>query len=281
MKCDFCGADETLPFICNYCGGTFCGDHRLPEAHQCKGDLTQKRTIVAPPQTTFSWQTPVQPEYPQMRQAQVFSRIEVRDIIVAWGGLGLAFFLAIDGAANVLTGAGGRAILVNGIYLSTFQVLATALLTVGSGFVLHELSHKFIAQRYGYWAEFRMWPLGLVLALVTGLIGFIFAAPGATYISGTNISRDENGKISLAGPLTNVGVAVIFLPVWLFSNTAFLFFLGFEGMYINLFLALFNLLPIMPLDGAKVFRWGKVKWAAVFLPLAAVFLFLVSLTGLF
>ena len=278
MKCDYCGRDESLPFVCNYCGGVFCGDHRLPEAHQCKGDLTQRRTIIPPPQTTFSWQTPVQPEYPQARQEKVFSTIEVRDIVIAWVGLGIAFFLAIDGVGNVLGGTGG--VRVDGVYLSLPQVLVTALLTVGSGFVLHELSHKFIAQRYGYWAEFRMWPLGLVLALITGLIGFIFAAPGATYISGMNITRDENGKISLAGPLTNVGVAVIFLPVWLLSNTPFTFFLGFEGMYINIFLALFNLLPIMPLDGAKVYGWSRARWAAVFIPLALVFLFLAWLAGL-
>lgn len=278
MKCDYCGKDEALPFICNYCGGVFCSDHRLPETHQCRGDLTQKRTIVAPPQTTFSWQTPVQPEYPTMRQEKVFSGIEIRDIIIAWAGLGFAFFLAIEGAGNIFTGAGGRVICdVNGVCLVPLQVIAIALATVGSGFVLHELSHKFIAQRYGYWAEFRMWPMGLVLALVTSLIGFIFAAPGATYISGTSITKEENGKISLAGPLTNVAVAAVFLPIWFFSNTLFTFFLGFEGMYINIFLALFNLLPIMPLDGAKVFGWSRVKWAAIFVPLAAVFILLLRL----
>jgi len=279
LNCDFCGKEEALPFVCNYCGGAFCPDHRLPEAHQCKGDLTQKRTIVAPPQTTFSWQTPVQPEYPMMRQEKVFSRIEIRDIIIAWAGLGFAFFLALDGATNVFAGAGSKVIcdLSTGVCLSQWQVLAISLATVGSGFVLHELSHKFVAQRYGYWAEFRMWPLGLVLALVTSLIGFIFAAPGATYISGASIAKEENGKISLAGPLTNVAVAVIFLPIWLLSNSLFTFFLGFEGMYINIFLALFNLLPIMPLDGAKVFGWSKAKWAAVFISLGVVFLLLIRL----
>ncbi len=25
-----------LPFICSYCGGTFCSEHRLPEQHECK-----------------------------------------------------------------------------------------------------------------------------------------------------------------------------------------------------------------------------------------------------
>ena len=275
MKCDFCGREESLPIVCNYCGGAFCADHRLPEAHQCKGDLTQRRTIIPPPQTTFSWQTPVQPQYPQTRQENVFSRIEIRDIIIAWVGLGLAFFLAIEGAGSLLGGRAGCPVYDNnGVCLGLVPVAVTALVTVGSGFVLHELSHKFVAQRYGYWAEFRMWPLGLVLALVTSLIGFIFAAPGATYISGTNITKNENGKISLAGPLTNVAVAVVFLPIWLFSNSLFTWFLGFEGMYINIFLALFNLLPIMPLDGAKVFGWSRGRWAAVFVPLAAVFIVL-------
>lgn len=36
-KCDFCGREEYLPFECGYCGGKFCAEHRLPEAHNCEG----------------------------------------------------------------------------------------------------------------------------------------------------------------------------------------------------------------------------------------------------
>jgi membrane associated rhomboid family serine protease len=36
-RCDICGAFELLPFKCKYCGGTYCGAHRLPENHQCAG----------------------------------------------------------------------------------------------------------------------------------------------------------------------------------------------------------------------------------------------------
>ena len=35
--CDRCGVQENLPYRCRYCGGTFCGDHRLPESHNCVG----------------------------------------------------------------------------------------------------------------------------------------------------------------------------------------------------------------------------------------------------
>ncbi|WP_416838918.1 rhomboid family intramembrane serine protease [Haloferax sp. DFSO52] len=35
--CDVCGADESLPYRCSRCGGTFCSNHRLPENHNCTG----------------------------------------------------------------------------------------------------------------------------------------------------------------------------------------------------------------------------------------------------
>jgi Zn-dependent protease len=268
LKCEFCGRDEALPFVCNYCGGAFCTDHRLPEAHQCKGDLTQRRMIIAPPQTTYTWSEMPAPA-PQHVRGKPFSGLEVRDIVIAWVGLGVAFTFSLLGGAGSLLNPN------RDIVGATPLVFLISLTTVGSGFVLHELSHKFTAQNYGYWAEFRMWPFGLILALATSLIGFIFAAPGATYISGSNISQSENGKISLAGPLTNVGVAAAFFPL-VFTGDTFFVLLGTLGTQINIFLALFNMLPIMPLDGAKVFGWNKIIWAGVFVPLVAIFAFWIT-----
>ncbi len=270
MNCEFCGREEALPFVCNYCGGSFCADHRLPEAHQCKGDLSQKRVIVPPPQTNFSWNGSSFAQ-PSPRTSKVFSAIEVRDIIVAWLGLGAAFFISFNGGAAGLGGLAGAALTDPATFVI---ILVMSLVTIGSGFVLHELSHKFTAQRYGYWAEFRMWPLGLMLALATSLIGVIFAAPGATYISGANISKSQNGKISIAGPLTNVGVAGIFFAIFLLTDSQDVALLGFLGAYFNILLAVFNLIPLGPLDGAKVFSWNKVVWVGTFVPLAAAYAFL-------
>jgi Zn-dependent protease len=272
LKCDFCGRDEALPFICNYCGGAFCPDHRLPEAHQCKGDLTQKRTIVAPPQTTFTWQQ--QPEvepFPTSRPVTVFSGIEIRDILVAWFALGVAFGFAL--------GLGAITLFASGATTLTAFLIGTSLVTVGPGFVLHELSHKFMARRYGFWAEFRMWPQGLILALFMSIISpFIFAAPGATYISGTGISESQNGRISLAGPMTNLLIALLFLPVAVFGKDL-VAFAGLIGLEVNAFLGAFNLIPLGPLDGAKVFRWNLLIWLAAIVPLAALYVFSLHLAG--
>ncbi|MGD1055070.1 MAG: AN1-type zinc finger domain-containing protein [Nitrososphaerales archaeon] len=279
MNCEFCGREESLPFVCNYCGGTFCADHRLPEAHQCKGDLAQKRTLTAPPTTTFTWSDSSYPTAPAIKPGSPFSEVEVRDILVAYLGLGVAFFIAFVGIGTVLSlKPGNFFVKIPRIDLSPFQVLGVSLIAVGPGFVLHELSHKFTARRYGYWAEFRVWPLGLLLALVTSMIGFIFAAPGATYISGINITKPENGRISIAGPLTNVAVALAFFPLLVFGE-GFWGYLGSYGVFINIWLAIFNMLPIMPLDGAKVFSWSKIRWVLLFAPLMIIFLYLVGVFG--
>jgi|Deesub1362A_J573_1020465.scaffolds.fasta_scaffold00005_123 hypothetical protein len=35
--CSYCGVKETMPFKCKFCGEQFCGEHRLPENHECYG----------------------------------------------------------------------------------------------------------------------------------------------------------------------------------------------------------------------------------------------------
>jgi Zn-dependent protease len=132
--------------------------------------------------------------------------------------------------------------------------------------------HKFTSERFGFKAEFRMWPQGLILALVlSAFTGFVFAAPGATYIEGYGIEKRQNGIISVAGPLTNIVIALLFLPlIFINGGSPIVFMAGYLGSYINIFLGAFNMLPVMPLDGAKVWRWNKLIWAGIFVPLALV-----------
>ncbi|ENN96203.1 peptidase M50 [Methanocaldococcus villosus KIN24-T80] len=148
-----------------------------------------------------------------------------------------------------------------------------ALIAVGSGFIFHELAHRFVARYYGAFSMFKAWYEGLLLALILKIVlGVTLIAPGAVYIYKDHLTNKENGVIAISGPLTNILLAFIFLiisfiPIPLISLT------GTVGFYINLYLAAFNLLPIPPLDGYKVVTWNPIIWAIVEIPLVIYILF--------
>ncbi|HIQ39012.1 MAG TPA: site-2 protease family protein [Methanothermococcus okinawensis] len=144
-----------------------------------------------------------------------------------------------------------------------------AILIVGSSFIFHELAHRTVARYFGAHSEFRAWFEGLALALILKiLIGFTFIAPGAVYIFKDYLTPEESGIIALSGPLSNVFLAVLFHVLSIFLPPfTFISLMLYFGVYINLYLAAFNLLPIPPLDGSKVLSWNPIIWAIVALPL--------------
>ncbi len=157
------------------------------------------------------------------------------------------------------------------------RILIGSTVAVLTGFLLHELMHKAVAQRYGAWAEFRSSRTGLMMAIFTAFLGIVFAAPGAVYVAGP-LTREQNGRVSLAGPLTNLAVALAFTGLGLalvpFLTGDIRFYVGgilfFTG-YINAFLGVFNMLPIPPLDGSKVLAWNVGIWAVTIVGMGALF----------
>jgi len=184
-----------------------------------------------------------------------FSRRELRDFLIAWAALGVAFTIFLNpGLLRALTaGVVPPAILA--------QTFALSMLTVGTGFLLHELAHKVVAIRFGQVAEFRADYSMLGLAVLAAMAGFLFAAPGAVHHRGRITSR-ENGLIALAGPLVNLALAGLFFAVTL-VGTGFLGSLGRLGLFVNALLAGFNMIPFGPLDGRKVLAWDRAVFAAV------------------
>ncbi len=156
--------------------------------------------------------------------------------------------------------------------ISFIEVFAIMLIAVGFGFIFHELAHKYTAQRYGCWAEYRMWETGLIMAFLLAVspLKMVFAAPGAVYISpgSYGIARRENGIISVSGAMANLALAVIFLFLIPYGGTVGL--LGYFGVHVNAWLALFNMIPFSPLDGSKVKAWDIRVW--IFVILAALFM---------
>jgi len=190
-------------------------------------------------------------------------RAEAADLILSWLVLSIAF-----GAGYILRGS-----------LTGFTA---SLIAVGTGFVFHELAHRYLAIKYGMVARYKAWYTGLAAALVISLITakvfgnpFVIAAPGAVVIASYGVYdlayvRREY-KIAAAGPLANIVVAIASLIAGNFVGVPLNFYIKFVGS-VNAWLAFFNLLPFPPLDGSKIFRTSIGTWLVLFILAIALFI---------
>jgi Zn-dependent protease len=201
------------------------------------------------------------------QQNPFMNRREITEIAGSWLVISAAFGWVIQDRVAGAT-----------ISQTFFPALLTALIAVGTGFIFHELAHKYVSIHYGVHAEFFAWPFGLLIALALAFtVGIVFAAPGAVYIFARDLPKRTNGIISVAGPLTNIGLGIVFVIAALLLATVqsqFLSTIAFQAGFINFFLAGFNLLPFGPLDGKKVFNWNKAVWAACFIPMLLIYVFI-------
>ncbi len=203
-----------------------------------------------------------------------FSSGEILSIIAAWIVLSVA--ITYRNLVGLLLGTSGIDVVIAGF-------VATA-----TGFILHEMGHKYVAIRRGYLAHFRLWIWGLVLTISIVTLsggGLVFGAPGAVYIApaaaqlygydssrGTVDPEKDNMIISAAGPGINLAFAIGFLFLWLSVPAGFLSTVAAYGLLLNVGLGSFNMLPVSLLDGAKIFRESIPIGLGIALPLWAMFI---------
>ena len=207
------------------------------------------------------WGEPVQiNRRPHSKMA--FSDYEKEQLRESIGFLTLAFALALSNGLFVVMDDPS-------ILITTLPLAIAAVMT---GFLLHELAHKWMAQQYGCWAEYRGNKNGLYFALAMSAFGFLLAAPGAVMVSG-RITDRQNGIIAAVGPLTNIAIAIVALPIYIFTvgldwPISLLGELARFIIIINLILGGFNMIPVQPLDGSKVIMWSKTAYLGI---IAAIF----------
>lgn len=228
-----------------------------------------------------------------------FSDVEKYNLKLATAAFTLALgFMAVRGFSGIST------LGFNTWILTLLLSMPVMLLAVGPAFLLHEIGHKIVAKKNGCWAEFRADPKGLQFGVILAfLLGFLFMAPGAVMVAGL-VTRRQNGHIAVAGPLTNLGLFIIGIPLWALilgisgafnvtdlptltsgSNAylsdgsivwqAMLIDSGVWWLSANLILGLFNMIPWGPLDGAKVRDWSEPAFYFVFC------IFLIPVAGMF
>lgn len=196
----------------------------------------------------------------KLYRASSMAKRELMELVVSWLVISLCF-----SARGVMYPTG------------FFLIFFASLISVGLGFLLHELMHRTIARRFGCFAEYRMWPWGLMLALILAFASkgtIIFAAPGAVYITPIALTpyisikqvRRAYGLISLSGPVANLLLALIFYFILKMPVDWFLRFVAEMGFKVNLWLAAFNLIPVPPLDGFNVVKWNFIVWCLIAVP---------------
>lgn len=238
-KCYFCSRVENLPFRCNYCKEHFCSDHRNPMLHSCPFLEIYNKKIQ---DTKFA-------HHPSSSSSRSWSKAIQRIFDLKSSRTEL---LHLTIATTLVTCVG--------LSLNQYRTFSWEFLAIFiSAFLVHELAHKFLAQYYGSWAEFRADIYGLIITAISALpiMPFKFIAPGAVIVQLGD--RQKFGRVALIGPVTNLVMGFSFL---LLSNL----YSGSNGQYFaigasfNGWIAMFNLIPMGGLDGQKIFDWNKLVW---------------------
>lgn len=123
--------------------------------------------------------------------------------------------------------------------------------------ILHELAHKVLAVSYGFEATFHAAYIWLIIGVLLRMMnfGFIFFVPAYVSFTAINLDPATSALIAFAGPAMNL---LLFIGAWALLKkkklkTSTYMFLTVTKQ-INLFLFIFNMLPIPFFDGMKVYQ---------------------------
>jgi len=154
-----------------------------------------------------------------------------------------------------------------------FKNFFLTLLFVAIALAVRELTQRTIAVWLGYRAQYKAWLLGLVIGLVVTFVSngrLIFLAPGILLLTHLETHRlgkafyaftmKHYGWIAMSAPVANMLLAVIMKSLYLLTGV-----LAFKTMMtINIWIALFDIVPIPPYNGSHTFFGSRYVYVFVF-----------------
>lgn len=157
--------------------------------------------------------------------------------------------------------------------------------------ILHEVAHGFVADKLGdptarLSGRLTLNPKSHIDPFMSILLPLLLVFSGSSVIFGAakpvpvdpfNLKegRKDVALVALAGPLTNILLAIIAGILFKILLVPFLSYLFIKIVTLNLLLAIFNMLPIPPLDGSKVFSLLlPEKEANIYLSLGSIGIFI-------
>jgi Zn-dependent protease len=183
-----------------------------------------------------------------------FSKQEVSGLVIAV--LATTLIFAFDD---------GRASFSWGPWIANFIAV---LIIVSISIFVKYIIHKITALREGYLAEFKLWWIGIAIALIVGLITsgkvalVLIGGVATTFISRHRLgefrygfSYEDNASISMMGIIGTIHLTIIFALLLHFTHYR-IFALALN---LNIIMSVLSLLPFPQLDGLQIF-WGSRSW---------------------
>ena len=139
---------------------------------------------------------------------------------------------------------------------------------VALALLVHETAHRVVGLYLGQQVTLAFWAPGLIAGVVLAMFSngeIVFLVSGAITVKMMEVARlgkfryglsyNDLGVIAAAGPVANVGLAVVLRLLEFLPGGGLLH----QAMMVNLVFALCNMLPIPPLDGAQ-FLFASRSW---------------------
>ncbi len=276
MKCEHegCNVDADLMFYCKYCRGTFCEYHKSPQNHNCKNyyqyhqqpgqdmqDLLKNFvTGFTSGQSSTRRRSNFYSAGEEQRKKLIERRLKERPDLFSLGEewvdilVGFTIIVIVFGFTQYIFNRNWWGFLTGGLLLAT-------------AFIPHELAHKYVAEKRGQFARYILWVRGMFFTLFTLLLGIGLVVPGFVAIVPLHrqMTKDENGEVAFAGPITNLIIGSVGFVLWmltLFLNIPLPAIFAVPNIFMrvaqfNGLIALFNCIPLWQLDGRKILQWNK------------------------
>ena len=161
--------------------------------------------------------------------------------------------------------------ITNRIDLGSPGIWLLYVLVAGLAVSIHDLVHRYMAWRYDTPTEYKFWFLGTGIMFLTAIaFGVVYSSPSRLAIeSAEKMTVKQQAIVYGSGPIVSFILFAIFLTMIPFGGTAAT--IGKLGASMNLLTAAYAMMPFAPMDGLKVYRWKKWAWAALFVPMLALY----------
>ena len=141
------------------------------------------------------------------------------------------------------------------------HVMPVVFLTAVMVGVLAEFLEAVIAKTRGIWAEYSLWLHGTLSMILTGFLFYFPFASSATTLYQAGCSEWEEARTSFLKFLIYMFFSAIFATAYIIGFRI----IGDTGLMISLMLSSYNMVPLKPLPGRKLYKRSRFLWFFAFL----------------